>query len=197
MSGTLETVMATARAVMTSLAISYEVETGKVQNETELYCMAKNIYFESRAEGYVGKIAVGYVVMNRIKDNRFPNSVCEVVHEGPIRESWKTRQHKDLMKSERRYYPIKNRCQFSWYCDGERDMLWVTYKDGTVIQTNMNAWRDSIHVALMVMNEEGHDPTDGALYYYNFNIANPAWGATFKELAIYGNHRFMTDKGVQ
>jgi len=120
-----------------------------------------------------------------------------VVHQGPIRESWKTRQHKDLMKSERRYYPVKNRCQFSWYCDGERDMLWVTYKDGTVIQTNMNAWRDSIHVALMVMNEEGHDPTDGALYYYNFNIANPAWGATFKELAIYGNHRFMTDKGVQ
>ena len=61
----------------------------------------------------------------------------------------------------------------------------------------MNAWRDSIHVALMVINEEGHDPSDGALYYYNFNIANPAWGATFNELAIFGNHRFMTDKGVK
>ena len=81
MSGTLETVMETARAVMTSLAISYEVETNKVQNETELYCMAKNIYFESRAEGYVGIIAVVHVVMNRITDNRFPNSVCEVVNE--------------------------------------------------------------------------------------------------------------------
>ena len=197
MSGTLQTVMETARVVLASLALSYEVESDKIQNEEQLYCMAKNIYFESRAEGYIGKIAVGHVVMNRVADKRFPNTICEVVHQGPMREAWKTRQHKDLLKTERVYYPVKNRCQFSWYCDGHRDMLWVTYKDGTVIQTNMNAWRDSVHVALSVMNKDGHDPSDGALFYYNFNIANPAWGAKYIETAIFGNHRFMTDKGVK
>ena len=195
--GTLETVMEMARVVMASLSLSYEIETNKTQNEAELYCMAKNIYFESRAEGYIGKISVAHVVMNRVADDRFPNTVCEVVHQGPMRESWKTRQHKHLPQTERVYYPVKNRCQFSWYCDGHKDMLWVTYKDGTVIQNNMNAWRDSIRVALAVMNENGHDPSDGALYYYNYHIASPAWGETFEETAIFGNHRFMTDRGVK
>ena len=44
--GTLETVMNTARAVMASLALSYEVETGTPQNLDEVYCMAQNVYFE-------------------------------------------------------------------------------------------------------------------------------------------------------
>jgi spore germination cell wall hydrolase CwlJ-like protein len=195
--GTLETVMEMARVVMASLSLSYEIETGKTQNEAELYCMAKNIYFESRAEGYIGKISVAHVVMNRVADDRFPNTVCEVVHQGPLRESWKTKKDPTLAKEDRVFYPRRDRCQFSWWCDGERDMLWVTYKDGRVIQNNMNAWRDSIRVALSVMNENGHDPSDGALYYYNYHIASPAWGETFKETVIFGNHRFMTDKGAQ
>ncbi len=43
--GSLETVMNTARAVMASLALSYEVETGTSQNLDEIYCMAQNVYF--------------------------------------------------------------------------------------------------------------------------------------------------------
>ena len=68
MKGTLEFVLETARAVMASLAVSYEVETGKAQNIDELKCMAENIYFEGRAEPMIGKIAIGQVVMNRIQD---------------------------------------------------------------------------------------------------------------------------------
>ena len=44
--GTLEFVMQSARAVMASLALSYEVETGNSFAEDELKCMAENIYFE-------------------------------------------------------------------------------------------------------------------------------------------------------
>ena len=98
MSGTLEFVLQTARGVMASLALSYEVETGVSVDETELKCMAENIYFEGRAEPMVGKIAIGHVVMNRIEDERFPDTICGVVKQGPVRESWKTRQHKDLSK---------------------------------------------------------------------------------------------------
>ena len=58
----------------------------------------------------LGKIAIGHVVMNRIEDERFPDTICGVVKQGPVRESWKTRQHKDLAKEVRIYYPIKNRC---------------------------------------------------------------------------------------
>ena len=190
--GTVETVMMTARAVMASLALSYEVETGTPQNSDEVYCMAQNIYFEARHESMIGKIAVAHVVKNRIKDKRWPDTVCKVVKQGPIRESWKTKKDPTLAKEDRVYYPRRDRCQFSWWCDGNKDMLWVTYKDGTVIPQNMTAWRDSIHVALFVMNDEwSMDPTDGATFYYNPNIANPGWAGKYKETAIFGNHRFM------
>ena len=106
MQGTLEFVLQSARAVMASLAMSYEVETGVSVDNEELKCMAENIYFEGRAEPMIGKIAIGHVVMNRIEDERFPDTICGVVKQGPVRESWKTRQHKDLAKKDRIYYPI-------------------------------------------------------------------------------------------
>ena len=64
MKGTLEFVIESARAVMASLAISHEVDTGFINAEEELKCMAENIYFEGRAEPMIGKIAIGHVVMN-------------------------------------------------------------------------------------------------------------------------------------
>jgi len=194
MQGTLEFVMATARAVMTSLAMSYEVETGHSFDKEELKCMAENIYFEARHEPMAGKVAVGQVVLNRIKDKRFPATICEVVKQGPHRESWKTKKNPDLKSEERKYYPRKNRCQFSWYCDGKKDIIWATYMNGDVIQENMTAWRDSIHVALFMMSGNMKDDiTHGAVFYYNPHIANPAWGAIYKETIIIGNHRFMKD----
>ena len=195
MQGTLEFVLQSARAVMASLAVSYEVETGVSVNEAELKCMAENIYFEGRAEPMVGKIAIGHVVMNRIEDSRFPSTICEVVHQGPVRESWKTKKDPTLPDSERKFYPIKNRCQFSWWCDGQKDIIWATYMNGEVIESNMTAWRDSIHVALFIMNGDYQmDPTDGAVFYYNPHIANPSWGLLYQQTAMIGNHRFMKDK---
>ena len=159
------------------------------------HCLALNIYFETRSSNVADKAAVADVVLNRVNDSRFPNTICEVVHQGPVRESWKTRQHKDLPAEKRIYYPIKNRCQFSWYCDGKKDIIWATYMDGEVITENMTAWRDSIHVALFLMNGDySMDPTDGAVFYYNPHIANPSWGAVYSETAMIGNHRFMKDK---
>ena len=67
--------------------------------------------------------------------------------------------------------------------------------NGDVIPENMTAWRDSIHVALFVMNGDySTDPTDGAVFYYNPHIANPSWGAVYDETAMIGNHRFMRDR---
>jgi spore germination cell wall hydrolase CwlJ-like protein len=63
---------------------------------------------------------------------------------------------------------------------------------GEVIPENMTAWRDSIHVALFIMNGDyAKDPTQGAVFYYNPHIANPNWGLIYTETAMIGNHRFM------
>ena len=192
MQGTLEFVLQSARAVMASLAMSYEIETGNTVSEAELKCMAENIYFEGRAEPMVGKIAIAKVVMNRIDSPLHPNTICEVVHEGPHRESWKTRG-KDVDDSERKFFPLRNKCDFSWYCDGKKDIVWVSYMDGTPIETNATAWRDSINVALFVMTGELNDPTNGADHYYNYNISNPYWVGEMTETAVIGNHRFMKE----
>ena len=47
-----------------------------------LMCMALNIYHEARNESTAGQLAVGQVVMNRVFDDRFPNTVCGVVTQG-------------------------------------------------------------------------------------------------------------------
>ena len=109
MQGTLEFVLQSARAVMASLAVSYEVETGVGQNMDELKCMAENIYFEARAESIEGKAAVANVTRNRVESDQFPNTYCDVVYQGPVRESWKTKQDKSLPDSKRVYYPIKHK----------------------------------------------------------------------------------------
>ena len=177
---------------MASHAISYEVDSGIKQDLNEVYCMAKNVYFEARHESTLGKIGVAHVTMIRVEDKRWPSTVCNVVMDGPIRESWKTKKDPTLPKEKRKYYPIKNRCQFSWYCDGHRDMIWVTYKNGDVIEQNMTAWRDSVTVAILVMNDVwAVDPTEGATFYYNPHIANPGWAGKYRETAVIGNHRFM------
>jgi spore germination cell wall hydrolase CwlJ-like protein len=192
MQGTLEFVLQSARAVMASLAMSYEVETGTSVNEHELKCMAENIYFEGRAEPLMGKVAIGHVVMNRVASDRHPDTICEVVHEGPHRESWKTRG-KAVADEDRKFFPIRNKCDFSWYCDGERDIIWVSYMDGTIIEANMTAWRDSIHMALMVMNGDLKDNTGGADHYYNYHIASPYLGS-MTHTVYHGNHRFMKEQ---
>jgi spore germination cell wall hydrolase CwlJ-like protein len=66
--------------------------------ESDVECLAKNIYFEARGEPLIGKLSVGFVTLNRVKSKQFPNTICEVV-------------------KQRR----KNTCQFSWFCDGLSD----------------------------------------------------------------------------
>ena len=173
-----------------------ELNIAKVPNSghQQIVCLAENIYFEARAESMEGKAGVANVTRNRVLDKRWPSTYCEVVQQGPVRESWKTRQHADLPDEERIYYPRKHRCQFSWYCDGKKDIVWVSYMDGTIIEANMMAWRDSINVALFVMSEQIGDNTDGADHYYNYNISNPYWVSAMDETFIIGNHRFMKEK---
>lgn len=45
----------------------------------ELGCLAMNIYHEGRGEPARGRAAIASVTMNRVRSNRYPNTVCEVV----------------------------------------------------------------------------------------------------------------------
>ena len=71
--------------IMSPLQTTINGKTTVVQmvNPEELECMTKNIYFEAKNQPLMGQLAVALVVMNRVGDKRFPNTICEVVQQGP------------------------------------------------------------------------------------------------------------------
>lgn len=50
-------------------------------SESDVYLLAKTIYAEGRGEPYTGQVAIGAVVLNRVRDNAFPNTVSGVIYQ--------------------------------------------------------------------------------------------------------------------
>lgn len=50
-------------------------------NSNNVNLLAKLIYGEARGEPYTGQVAVGAVVMNRVKSSSFPNSISGVIYQ--------------------------------------------------------------------------------------------------------------------
>jgi spore germination cell wall hydrolase CwlJ-like protein len=188
----LDSVTQIAYTLMIALNISMAQDMGrKPLDNAQLFCMAQNIYFESRAEGESGKQAVAHVVQNRMKDPRFPKTPCAVIQDGRHVESWKTRGVVDVQPQDRVYIPRRNQCQFSWYCDGLKDIIWVQLRDGTAIEANRTAWRDSVRIAVQVMQGQLKDNTGGATYYYAHNLVYPQWADVKQQTQVIGAHTFM------
>ena len=183
-----------AMEMLMALSLSFSADTGQpAVNTSELFCLSKNIYFEARAESVHGKMAVANVTKNRVESKNHPDTYCDVVKEGPVRESWKTKKIKDLPKHKRVYYPRKHRCDFSWYCDGEKDIIWVEYMNGTAIEQNKTAWHDSVNIALLTMSGKMPDNTGGADHYFNHNIVYPGWALSMTKTVVIGNHSFYKE----
>ncbi|MBB6408386.1 cell wall hydrolase [Mesorhizobium sangaii] len=73
-----------------------------VFSKKEQACLANGIYFEARSESVRGQAAVAQVILNRVRNPAYPNSICGVVYQN---DSW------------------FNRCQFSFACDGRRKRI--------------------------------------------------------------------------
>ncbi|ADV14193.1 MULTISPECIES: cell wall hydrolase [Mesorhizobium] len=73
-----------------------------VFSKKEQACLANGIYFEARSESVRGQAAVAQVILNRVRNPTYPNSICGVVYQN---DSW------------------FNRCQFSFACDGRKKRI--------------------------------------------------------------------------
>jgi|TARA_R110001592_G_scaffold104954_1_gene295194 spore germination cell wall hydrolase CwlJ-like protein len=154
-------------------------EKPEMWKEQESVCMAMNIYHEARNQGLAGQLAVASVTLNRVADKRYPNTVCEVVKQGPIRESWKTKG-KDIPEGERQYYPIRHRCQFSWYCDGKSDDITQPKSYAKILDlSRMVVYNDITFV----------DITEGATHYHA-DYVSPAWAKTKTKTIEIEDHIF-------
>jgi len=133
----------------------------------EIFCLAQNIYFESGNQPMVGKIAVSHVVLNRVESELYPNTVCEVVYQSKLRENWKGNM-----------VPIRNQCQFSWYCDGLSDD-----------PVDSKTWIESVLLARRIMSGEWTDVTEGALFYHADTVL-PYWADELNRTTTIDNHLF-------
>ncbi len=57
------------------------VSLAKTTNTSDVQLMARAINGEARGEPYEGQVAVGAVILNRVKDSRFPNSISGVIYQ--------------------------------------------------------------------------------------------------------------------
>ena len=150
----------------------------KGPDRLQVICLAENIYFEARNQGTAGWMAVANVTINRRNDSRFPNTICDVVYESQMEESWKTR-NLDIPDNLRKYNPVKNRCQFSWYCDGIPDEIYQKQ-----LYREILAFSEA-----MLAKENILDITDGATHYHADYVL-PSWARTKKKTTEIGDHIF-------
>jgi len=59
----------------------YEPSRGGGANEGDIYLLARAVHGEARGEPYIGKVAVAAVILNRVKDPRFPNTIAGVIYQ--------------------------------------------------------------------------------------------------------------------
>ena len=74
----------------------------RVEGDDEWRCLVEAIYFEARGETTAGQVAVAEVVLNRVDDTRYPDTICGVTHQGASKGRG---------------------CQFSYECDGKPEDL--------------------------------------------------------------------------
>lgn len=64
-----------------ALGMSLSKSSSSTQNSGDLYNLAKCIYAEARGEPYAGQVAVGAVILNRVKSSKFPNTIYGVIYQ--------------------------------------------------------------------------------------------------------------------
>lgn len=128
----------------------------------QAWCLAQNVYYEARGSNLADKAAVADVVLNRVQDSRYPDSICEVVRQGE-------RHANGTM--------VRNRCQFSWYCDGKSD--WPT---------NTDAWVEAQQIAYLMMFLDQYKGISEGATHYHATYVNPRWASSLQLVGRIGAH---------
>jgi N-acetylmuramoyl-L-alanine amidase len=135
-----------------------------IEEFPEVRCMALNIYYEARGSNLADRAGVADVVLNRVNDIRYPDTICEVVKQGLQDDNGNMR---------------RNKCQFSWYCDGKADN-----------PQNQDLWVDAQTLAwTVVQNGKYRGLTEGATHYHATYV-QPNWASSLQLVGRIGAHIF-------
>lgn len=78
---TVDGVVGPNTAEAMGLQLSSTVSSSAKPASGDVYLLAQCIYSESRGEPYKGQVAVGAIVLNRVKSSSFPNSIAGVIYQ--------------------------------------------------------------------------------------------------------------------
>lgn len=132
------------------------------EQREQAHCLAQNIYFEARGSNFADKVSVADVVLNRVQDTRYPNTICEVVYQGRQDENGNM---------------IRHQCQFSWYCDGRSD-----------VAGDEDLWQEALLISWnMVHHGRYRGLTEGATHYHATYV-NPRWARDLQLVGRIGAH---------
>lgn len=161
--------MAWAAELAVVMSVMAGFDTDPSIDAKQTLCLAQNIYHEARQESIRGQRGVAEVTLNRLNSGRFGDTVCEVVY----------------AKKKVRGVEV---AQFSWVTDEPHVNL-----DNPIDRASFEL---ASELALMALSSNAADPVymGGAMFYYNPNKVTPNWSRGMLEIAMIGNHRFMTDE---
>lgn len=136
----------------------------KAHEYPQEYCLAQNIYFEARGSTLADRAAVADVTLNRVDHDKFPKTICGVVKQA------KTDQHGN---------PVKNKCQFSWYCDGKKK----TIRDA-------QAWAEAQALAWNIIHNKSYRGISSGATHYHTTYVRPYWSKKFNLIGQIGAHQY-------
>tara|TARA_R110001606_G_C15213544_1_gene633179 strand:- start:74 stop:592 length:519 start_codon:yes stop_codon:yes gene_type:complete len=151
-------------AALLVIMIIFYVRSAKAD---ERACLAEAVYFEARSETFTAQLAVANVIIERVKDDGYPGTICRVVHQGKHRGG----------------KPVRHRCMFSYWCDGKPETI-----------ANVQAYKMAVSVADLSMEGVILDSTEGATHYHATYVL-PYWALTenFHRMGQVGKHIFYVD----
>lgn len=129
----------------------------------EQRCLAEGIYFEARGESLKGQAAVAQVILNRVRNPAYPSTICGVVYQN---KNW------------------RNRCQFSFACDGARERV-----------RSPHHFEVAEEIAMAVTAGKIFLPEVGSATHYHATYVHPRWARTMDQMKKIGLHIFYRTKG--
>ena len=133
----------------------------------QINCLVEAVYHEARSERFMAQLSVANVVLQRVTDRRFPNTICKVVHQG---------------KYNRRGQPIRNKCMFSYWCDGKSERMY-----------DHESFEAAIEISYLIMQGVRLGTVKGATHYHAYYV-KPRWSYKMNHMFTTGKHLFYKEK---
>ncbi len=134
-----------------------------VFSAAEQKCLATGIYFEARGESVRGQAAVAQVILNRVRNPAYPGTICGVVYQN---SHW------------------HNRCQFSFACDGKKDVI-----------TSPRHYKIAEEVGMAVTAGKIFIPEVASSTHYYAQYVSPRWARSMEKMKQIGLHIFYRTYG--